>query len=176
MGGLLGLSLLLAPAMSIAQTYQLGRSVMGSTGHLSTTGTYQVSGTAGEVAITTEEFSAPLPGSGITFLTQGFQQPKDNFVLSLAPGPPIDLVFYPNPVFEDATLEISSDKIEEIHLELYDLRGRKVLLNSKPMYTQPQQVSRQRLVMGHLASGQYVLLLKDNRNDLRSRVLISKEK
>ena len=102
-------------------------SVLATAGAYQTNGSYSLSWTVGELAVSTLT-------EGSNVLTQGFQQPWDMSV-SIQDGPEINwsVKAYPNPVYDYLNVKFSLEKSEEFVIEVTDITGKKVLTREPQM-------------------------------------------
>ena len=102
-------------------------SVLATAGDFQTNGSYSLSWTVGELAVSTLT-------EGSNVLTQGFQQPWDMSV-SIQDGPEINwsVKAYPNPVYDYLNVKFSLEKSEEFSIEVTDITGKKVLTREPQM-------------------------------------------
>lgn len=102
-------------------------SVLATAGAFQTNGSYSLSWTVGELAVSTLT-------EGSNVLTQGFQQPWDMSV-SIQDGPEINwsVKAYPNPVYDYLNVKFSLEKSEEFSIEVTDITGKKVLTREPQM-------------------------------------------
>ena len=110
--------------------------VIASTGNFMSNQDVSLSATLGEVM--TETYSA-----GEIILTQGFQQSGltvETYVNER--GSEWDILVFPNPVTDELRIDFSGDYQGEIYIELFDLKGRKIIHRSmekssfRHLYTQ----------------------------------------
>ncbi|MEM7375631.1 MAG: T9SS type A sorting domain-containing protein [Bacteroidota bacterium] len=130
------------------------RQVIASYGHQVSSGTIDLSATAGETATATLI-------NGSLVLTQGFQQSNlgmvgiEDELLEQT----VDYSIYPNPTSDLLTVELTSDIPVNLEVRLYDLRGRAL-----PDLTKVLQGSgflTYQFNLSELASGRYLLMIKD---------------
>ncbi|MEA1897689.1 MAG: T9SS type A sorting domain-containing protein [Bacteroidota bacterium] len=102
-------------------------SVLATAGAYQTNGSYSLSWTVGELAVSTLT-------EGSNVLTQGFQQPWD-MAVNIADGPEINwsVKAYPNPVYDYLNVKFSLEKSEEFTIEVTDITGKKVLTREPQM-------------------------------------------
>ena len=131
----------------------LDRQVIGATGNYSFSGTISLSATVGEPIVTTET-------SGVFTLTQGFQQPDNPNPSSLDDLKHliVNYVLYPNPTQGYLTLELATDNLLTVDLEVYDLLGRSVGISVDNWQIFGRD--KKRISLEGLAGGTYMLALK----------------
>ena len=131
------LSLVFTTAVTIlfAQNYSLTPTVISTAGHFNSAGGYSLSGTLGELAVTT------LDPGGSFILTQGFQQP---FAVGINPGFDdlgIDwsVNAYPNPVSDFLNIRFNIENPVDFNVEIIDITGKKLWIRNYPGIV-PQEV------------------------------------
>ena len=151
---LLILILLFFTTSDVLGQVSIERQVIASYGHAHSNGGLSLSATAGETA--TETLI-----SGTLVLTQGFQQAGDGTT-----GIEDDLLkqmisykVFPNPTVDQLTVEVQSSEAIQLEISLYDVRGR--ALPDLTFELQGVGLQRQQLNLNQLASGRYMLMLKD---------------
>ena len=109
------------------------------------------------------EVGMPLPDYGYQgpFLPTGITEVKNEN----------DLLIYPNPFSETATLEVRGQKLDAIiadaEFKLYDIYGRVVISLNRPS-------SVVHLERGNLANGIYFCELRTNNSILRKKIIVAK--
>lgn len=107
-------------------------------------------------------------------LTQGFQQPEDDFVISVSEFANEYGVInvFPNPFSDNLTISVDTDKEHDLYIYMYDMAGRQVanqfLANHFPGKKQ-YAIS----TVG-LAQGLYTLTLTSAKGDFTKTVKITK--
>jgi hypothetical protein len=137
------------PVLSWGQT-QLSPQVFSSQGGDFSNAQFGVSYTIGEMS------SVSTISNGNFTLTQGFHQP-DKYQIALVES--IDASWnaevYPNPADEQLTLKLSSEKMLDLTLDLYDAEGRKVMASRK--LNQVPGTQTYTVETSDLAAGAYLL-------------------
>lgn len=97
------------------------RYLIGASGDTTVAGGINLSYTIGDI-ITTTVFSL----GGDIILTQGFQQPEDDRIVSNEDPLDVRISYniFPNPTPEDLYVELKSEKPIQISLGLYDIQGK----------------------------------------------------
>ncbi len=132
---LLSLFFLATFTVLFAQEYSLTPTVISTAGHFNSTGGYSLSGTIGELAVTT------LDPGGSYILTQGFQQPFELDVQDSSD----DLLMnwsvsaYPNPVSDFLNVRFNIENPVDFIIEIIDITGKKLWIRNFPEIT-PQEV------------------------------------
>ena len=119
----------------MAQTYTLTPTVISTAGHYNSAGGYSLSGTVGELAVTT------LDPDGSYILTQGFQQPFPLGVNPVIDAPGIDwsVNAYPNPVSDYLNIQFNIEKSGTFNAEIMDMTGKKLWISNLPAIT-PKEI------------------------------------
>ncbi len=129
----------------------ISRQVVATAGADTTVNGISVSWTLGELAVETFE------ATGVT-LTQGFQQ---GFFDITSVGDPIsnnfELKIYPNPASEYVWIDLQSDEIRAIRVEIYNMEGKLMYHNEFDFASGPTQIPLQ-----NLNSNQYILKISDS--------------
>lgn len=146
---------LLSPLMMTAQL-KLDRHVIAATGNDTTVGNLSISYTVGELAAITTVTSL----NGTLVLTQGFQQ-HDDVLLSIEDDLKIilDYTIAPNPSKRFVQVKLSTDKLIEIELAIYNLLGQET-----PIPVQRQKVAgvwETEFDLESVPEGYYMLALKN---------------
>ena len=128
----LSIVLLCTSTILFAQNYSLTPTVISTAGHFNSAGGYSLSGTLGELAVTT------LDPGGSFILTQGFQQP---FAVGINPGFDdlgIDwsVNAYPNPFLN---IRFNIENPVDFNVEIIDITGKKLWIRNYPGIV-PQEV------------------------------------
>jgi hypothetical protein len=140
-------TLLLGAAAGSAQS--LDRQVIGSTGGYTETGNLSVSYTVGETVIETAE-------AGTIVLTQGFQQPDEQFIGIEVAGTGIAITAYPNPTEGIIILDIRTVNPEQLTIAVFDAAGRQVLSSEM---LQVHTEAKHPMDFSSLAAGNYLIRL-----------------
>lgn len=150
-----------------AQIADLSPQVFASAGQYATSPTLSLSYTIGEPIVTTLTDIKLI-------LTQGFQQPEDDFTISVqefANQYGVINVF-PNPFTDMLNISVDTDKQHELYIYLYDMTGRQVqsqfLANHLPGKKQYS------ISTSGLAQGMYTLTLVSANGDFVKTVKITK--
>ncbi|KAA3634196.1 MAG: T9SS C-terminal target domain-containing protein [Bacteroidetes bacterium] len=157
---------LLLTCGSLLQAQFLERQLISPLGHLSTTNTVHVSGTAGELIVSTVS-------TGSVTATQGFQQPNiedlvGTYELSdLA----IRISVFPNPVSSLLNVEFLTEESANVTIELYDVAGQLVFYS--PMINVPERLTEV-VDFARFPTGQYFLIVKDDKNRLLKTFKVQK--
>jgi hypothetical protein len=115
--------------------------------------------TIGEIVINTGS-------SGSIELTQGFHQTNWNFVGLQNHSPSFNATIFPNPTSE--ILTIKTNTFENVNYSLYDAQGKCVIQDKLSSAQTPIRV-------GHLASGAYSLILKNDTQNLKTFQLVKQQ-
>lgn len=131
------LCLILTTGMNVLLAQSLSPTVISTAGHFSSAGGYSLSGTIGELAITT------LDPGGSYILTQGFQQPFD---IGVTPGfEDLGLDWsvnaYPNPVSDFLNIRFNIENPADFTIELLDITGKKIWIRNLPGLTPKEVIS-----------------------------------
>lgn len=160
------LSLSIFGAVS-AQITQLTPQVFASAGKYATSPTLNLSYTIGEPIIATFVDVKLI-------LTQGFQQPEDDFTISVpefAEQYGVINVF-PNPFTETLNISVDTDKQHDLYIYMYDMTGRQVksqfLANHFPGKKQYS------ITTTNLAQGMYTLTIVSEKGDFMKTLKITK--
>jgi len=157
-------SALLLSVSGAAQSIQ--REAVSSVGGFSDRTDIQISWTVGEVVVVTA-FSTDLN------MTQGFQQPDDELLVSIAePASVIALNAWPNPTQGLLTIQIENARELELELIVYDLMGRMVVQPAR------LQTSSQLLIynvdLSQVAPGYYFVKLADKAREFCETIEVQK--
>lgn len=150
-----------------AQVTQLSPQVFASAGQYATSPTLSLSYTIGEPIVATFEDVKLI-------LTQGFQQPEDDFVISVSEFASQYGVInvFPNPFIDMLNISVDTDKQHELYIYMYDMTGRQVqsqfLANHLPGKKQYS------ISTNGLAQGMYTLTLISANGDFAKTVKITK--
>lgn len=143
---------------------EVTRYLIGTTGDTTSAGGLNVSYTIGDI-ITTTVFSL----GGDIILTQGFQQPEDDRIVSN--DDPLDVRIsyniFPNPTPEELYVELKSEKPIEIELALYDVQGKLLsIIPEQRLLLQGEKILTFNL--DPLADGYYLLgMFSENRSQIQ---------
>jgi hypothetical protein len=137
---------------ALTKAQSLTPTVINSGGVSAANGDYYLTGTIGEVAIETHSRIEAT-------VIQGFQQPLiDLGVFVFEPGQDYEIRIFPNPTLQILNIDIKGLQ-DKMRLRIYDLIGH--LLLEKQLETEIQKVD-----IGNLASGAFILKLSDKNNRL----------
>ena len=100
----------------------LDRQVIGTTGGYGQVGTLSLSYTMGEMSTKTA-----ITTNGMLILTQGFQQPDTGFFVGIEKpiAFPVEYTIYPNPTSGVLRVDLTTDRIATVIMDVHDMRGRK---------------------------------------------------
>lgn len=132
------------------------RQVIASYGSFHTAGSLTVSATAGEAA--TETLNSI---SGTLVLTQGFQQ-ADMTTTAIEDDRLEQIVnyqIYPNPTHNQLTVDVQTSDAVHLEIAMYDMRGRAIPELTREITGMGDL--QQQLSLVSLASGRYLLMIKD---------------
>ncbi len=150
-----------------AQIAALSPQVFASAGQYATSPTLTLSYTIGEPIVTTLTDIKLI-------LTQGFQQPEDDFTISVPEfaGQYGVINVFPNPFTDMLNISVDTDKQHELYIYMYDMTGRQVqsqfLANHLPGQKQYS------ISTSGLAQGMYTLTLVSANGDFVKTVKITK--
>ncbi len=109
-------------------------SVLATAGDYHENGSYSLSWTVGELAVSTLT-------EGSNVLTQGFQQPWD-MAVNITDGPELNwsVKAYPNPVYDYLNVAFSLENPGEFAIEVTDITGKKVLTRDSQLISKDEIV------------------------------------
>jgi len=155
--------LLLATGLSFSQT--LSPRVIASAGETFNSSTISLSWTVGELAVTT------LSSAG-NILTQGFHQPENGIAIGIASQDKLFSIHaFPNPIFENFTLEINTDQPEDFVVEITDILGK--LVKSTGIYVGDGQ-ARHTISMASNAAGAYLVKVTSKNGKFTKAIKLTK--
>jgi hypothetical protein len=155
--------LVLSAGVSYAQT--LSPTVIGSAGDTYYGGNVSLSWTVGEVAISTVS-------SAGNYLTQGFHQPENGITIGIAsPDKLVSINAFPNPISENLTLEIKTDKPESFLVEVTDVLGK--LVKSTSLYVGDGQAQHS-ISMSTFAPGAYLVKVTSSNGKFTKAIKLTK--
>lgn len=115
--------LIVACCQKIGYAQTLQPQVIASSGTVTSNATHSISWTLGEVVTQTLV-------SGGNYATQGFQQPNDDFTISVENNnSTLEIKSYPNPTSDEVHVEINKHSLEDFTFQIMDATGKKVLEN-----------------------------------------------
>ena len=150
-------------SLSQLRAQSLERQVLSPIATNFTTAQIDLSGTAGQVG--NESFA------GSIILGQGFEQGGISGSVSIdeALASELNYRIYPNPVKDQFTLELQSDKSVKVAYTLYGLQGQKIISSLESLQLGSPSATKKEIDMSRLSEGIYVLvLLQENKSILRS--------
>lgn len=146
------LPLLLLAILPLAPCALHAQEVIASTGNSFSNASGSLTFTVGEVVIETHSI-------GGIIITQGFNQPADDFTTGLpAPAAATGVTVFPNPTRNELFIDLGTARPGWTG-SLFDLCGRLVITN-------PLMLARNTLDLSDLANGTYNLRLTDARGEL----------
>jgi hypothetical protein len=155
--------LVLTAGVSFAQT--LSPTVIGSAGETFYGGNVSLSWTVGEIAITTVSSAGNI-------LTQGFHQPENGIAIGIANQDKLfSINAFPNPISENLTLEINSDKPENFLIEVTDILGK--LVKSTSIYVGDGQAQHS-ISMASFAPGAYLVKVTSSNGKFTKAIKLTK--
>ncbi len=157
---------LLLTCGSLLQAQFLERQLISPFGHLSMTNDLHVSGTAGELIVST------VSTASVT-ATQGFQQPNlEDLVGTLELSDlAIQISVFPNPVSSQLNVEFVTEESADVTVELYDVTGQLVFYSSR--INVPDRLTEV-VDFGRFPTSQYFLIVKDEKNRLLKTFKVQK--
>lgn len=151
-----------------AQPDTITRSLVSSMGGFNEVPGLSLSYSVGEVAIQTF-----VSGGGNNLLTQGFQQENlypvnlDDEIIAY-----MDLNFWPNPASTTLNIKVSTDRLLQMNVGIYDLLGRPTGIPTVDLMVQaPVEAS---FDLDRLAEGSYFLIFKSEQGETMQSVKIQK--
>lgn len=158
---------LLVAGFANAQIAELSPQVFASAGNYATSSSLSLSYTIGEPVVAT------LTNVKL-ILTEGFQQPEDDFTISVpefANEYGVINVF-PNPFTDNLNISVDTDKEHELYIFMYDMAGRRV--ESQFLANHFPGKKQYNISTAGLAQGMYTLTIASAKGDFVKTVKITK--
>ncbi len=148
----------------LSQTIQRS-SMQSSAGSYGSFGTLEVQSNIGELMFETYSDSQNM-------LTQGFVQPEPFLTTTIIESSSFQAKIFPNPVSDYLFVEFDKFYGEELIIEIYDILGKKLLINQTNRST--PSASKLELNFQNLSSGFYFLRMTSSKNKIVNTFKISK--